>query len=621
MKPADLRWEGDQPRSERFGDVYHDADGPAETRRVFCAPIELDRLLGECGELTLVEFGFGTALNLAVLLDVWSRSARPRLHFISCEQHPLTYEDWSRTLAQRAGRTPSYTQLSHAYPPLVPGWHRRSIANGRVQLSLFWGSAAAMLDDLEAQQGTAVDCWWLDGFAPDRNPELWDDDLLTRLGPLSRRGSRVATFTAAGRVRRSLEGAGFRMWRVDQRPHKRESLAGRFEADPRSAAPTPTQLRWRAAGRRARDHGVTIIGAGMAGAQVARHLAERGFDCSVYDAGPGPLGPSALPVALAHSRLLLPDDPNANQRAAAQLYASDWLRRFGALDEPQIPTVQLAGDERALDRLHRIAVAYRDPRWLREVRKADLDQWTGPFAGTAQRELGLLFPGAGPVATGPLIERLLEHERIRVFWQSPIVLGEDPVTGGTAGHETTVDGPLRIVTVGTALRQLTSSAGLEIAPLGGQMDRLAVAKRPAAALVGTGYLVPSLQEPDQLFAGGNFEYSPWAPARATAQNLRQIPSAAAPRWLRRHRAVRLATSDRQPILGFDPRSTDPTLPTAVLLGGFGSLGMTQTPLTAAALTGLLAGEIASLGAGQLAALAPERFRARQQRRGRWRGAR
>ncbi|NJN06362.1 MAG: amino acid oxidase, partial [Rhodobacteraceae bacterium] len=148
---ARLTWQGDQPSSVEFGDIYHAGDGVAEVERVFLAPTHFDqRAAAATGEMTVAEVGFGTGLNFVTaahrFLGVARRDAT--LHFVSFEARPIHPEQFA-ALAQRRGRSQSlYRELAHAYPPLLPGWHRLHLAGGRIVLSIFFGTAQAGLADL-----------------------------------------------------------------------------------------------------------------------------------------------------------------------------------------------------------------------------------------------------------------------------------------------------------------------------------------------------------------------------------------------------------------------------------------------------------------------------------------
>ena len=226
LEPAEVRFDGHRPVSIRFGDVYFDADGPSEVERVYLRPAAVAERMRQRGEetFTIGELGFGTGLNFVVAAAV----AAPRLHFVSFEQYPLTQDDLARALRPWRRDYPLADALVEACPPPTPGWHRRFFASGRVQLSVFFGEAGAGLADLAGQQRRGVDAWFLDGFAPKRNPQMWRDALFGDIAALSAPNATVTTFTAVGDVRRRLAAHGFAVQRVDQRPHKRHTTAADF---------------------------------------------------------------------------------------------------------------------------------------------------------------------------------------------------------------------------------------------------------------------------------------------------------------------------------------------------------------------------------------------------------
>lgn len=609
---------------------------------MFFEPIDLRARLNRSPTFTVAEFGFGTALNLAVLLDHWQRSAQPRLHYISCEQHPLNAADWTRISDRRRPQLPAYEALAALYPPLVPGWHRRILADGAITLSLFWGSAEAMLDDLGDRQRIPVDAWLLDGFAPERNPELWSPELLARLPDWSSIGTTVSTFTSAGRVRRALAEAGFAMRRVDQMPIKLHSLAGVLETAAARAPPSGNseQAAWAQARQQASERPIEIVGAGIAGACLARHLAEAGFQCRVFDAAAAPLGASRLALAVAHSRLLADGSSTADQRAAAQLYSSHFLERTAGAALAG-STLQLAGTDPARQKLRQIARRYGDPRWCRPLDAAELQARLGVFAsaarngdsggeGAASAELmALEFPDARIVSPALAISALLDHPNIRCFWQQPL-----PLLHPSAASDSLVDGidasrdgrGLRIIASGASIRAQPAAHYLELAALGGQLERVAVAAGLTQALVGAGYCVPvpgtDNGQRQQLLLGGNYEYQPWAPAAATAANLQQLGSTLPYRHLGYQRALRLTTSDRQPVAGLLFAADGTALRAAsgavdLVSVGFGSQGFTQAPVAAALITSRLQGIVPPLTEPQEASFSSRRFRLRQARRGPW----
>ncbi|HBO11844.1 MAG TPA: bifunctional tRNA (5-methylaminomethyl-2-thiouridine)(34)-methyltransferase MnmD/FAD-dependent 5-carboxymethylaminomethyl-2-thiouridine(34) oxidoreductase MnmC, partial [Halieaceae bacterium] len=166
----------------------------------------------------------------------------------------------------------------------MPGVHRLHFDDGRIVLDLYWGDAATALADLAGHGRRWFDAWYLDGFAPARNAALWQEGLWPDLARLSRPGATVATFTAAGHVRRGLAAAGFAMAKRDGFGAKRESLHGRLDSPPPAAAAdgTPWDLPDNAPGLPA---SALVVGAGIAGACAAAALARRGVAVTVLEAG------------------------------------------------------------------------------------------------------------------------------------------------------------------------------------------------------------------------------------------------------------------------------------------------------------------------------------------------
>lgn len=279
MADPDILWQDDgTPRSARFGDVYFSArDGLAETRHVFLGGGGAPQVWQDARDFTLAETGFGTGLNFLATWALWrmTAAADARIHFVSAEAFPMCRDDMARALARWPELGRERDELIAAYPLRRPGVHHLVLDGGRVRLTLLFGEAAEMFAALDME----VDAWFLDGFAPSRNPDMWRPQLFRQVARLSKPGARLATFTVAGAVRRGLAEVGFG---VEKRPGfggKRECLTARFEGsqhdfpdDPWFAPPTPC-----------RPGHVAIIGAGIAGVSAARALASRGVGVTVLD--------------------------------------------------------------------------------------------------------------------------------------------------------------------------------------------------------------------------------------------------------------------------------------------------------------------------------------------------
>ncbi len=204
---AQIDWDDQgRPRSRAFDDVYFsDGSGLEETRYVF---IEQNRLkerfqaLPPGGRLVIGETGFGTGLNFLCAWQLFDQHAPAgtRLHFVSVEKYPLSHADLQRALALWPELAPFAAALLKQYVAIHAGFQRLLLDNGRVSLTLLIGDALEQLPLLDAR----IDAWFLDGFAPAKNPEMWTPELFAELARLAAPGSTLSTFTSTGWVRRSL---------------------------------------------------------------------------------------------------------------------------------------------------------------------------------------------------------------------------------------------------------------------------------------------------------------------------------------------------------------------------------------------------------------------------------
>ena len=231
-----LDWsEPGAPRSRRFGDVYYSLeDGLAESRAVFLAGCGLPDAWAGRARFTVGELGFGTGLNIAALLHLWRESgASGRLHIFSIEGFPVARGDAARALSAWPEIADAARALLDRWPPATPGFHRIDLTDWNATFDLAVGDGAWALD----QWSGAADAWFLDGFSPALNPDMWSDAVLDGVAARSAPGARLGTFTVAGAVRRGLAERGFQ---VNKRPgHGRTRERG--EADRGAAA---HRIRW-----------------------------------------------------------------------------------------------------------------------------------------------------------------------------------------------------------------------------------------------------------------------------------------------------------------------------------------------------------------------------------------
>lgn len=221
-KNASLDWrDGQVPVSTRFDDPYYSLeDGLAETRHVFLSGNDLPARLRD--GFHIAELGFGTGLNLLTTLQAWRATGRPgRLHYTSFEAFPMAPADMIRAQA-------AFPDLGPLAEELAPFWQdgKTAFALPDLAVTLILGDARATLPDWQG----AADAWYLDGFSPAKNPELWEPALLAEVARHTAPAGTAATYSAAGHVRRALEAAGFAVDRVPGYGRKRHMTVARMPA-------------------------------------------------------------------------------------------------------------------------------------------------------------------------------------------------------------------------------------------------------------------------------------------------------------------------------------------------------------------------------------------------------
>lgn len=255
LQPADLHWrENNTPVSAAFGDVYYSTDdGLQESQHTFVRGNGLPERWQHFADpvFCIAETGFGTALNFLLTWQAWLQAAEPKpdLHYLAVEAHPLHTADLARALANWETLAQLRQTLLDQYPALIPGCHRLLFNAGRVRLDLHLGDVHDVMGELASCNRHWIDAWYLDGFAPATNPAMWTDTLAQHTARLSNPGATLATFTAAGAVRRAWAAAGFSMHKAAGFGRKREALRGVWQRDatpPASTAvvrpPAPEQV-------------------------------------------------------------------------------------------------------------------------------------------------------------------------------------------------------------------------------------------------------------------------------------------------------------------------------------------------------------------------------------------
>ncbi len=582
-------WAGGHLRSARHGDVYFSREGGlAESRAVFLEGCGLPGRWAGRAHFTVGELGFGTGLNMLALIDLWRRHrpAGGHLGLFSVEGFPLPVADAARALAAFPELADLAAALLAQWPKGARGFHRIQWPDHGVTLDL------AILDAGEAlsQWSGRADAWFLDGFAPALNPDMWSPDLMAAIAARSAPGARAATYSVARIVRDGLSAAGFTLNRKPGFGRKRERLEAELPGVAVNQSPP----------RR-----IAIIGAGIAGAALARAFRALGAGPRLFAQGPMASG---NPAALVSPRLA------AGSSAGAQLHAQAFRRAVDLVRQTAADAVLGTG---AL----RILAGRGEP----ERGRATLDsglfdpgslQWLD--AGATSARLGEVVTDEALWVADALV---LRPQRLRAAWSGSAGLGGQPearriariARAGPGGWQLFAEGgallaeaDCLVIAAGPGSAALT---GLPLRPVRGQVT-LAREEPGGAPASWGGYAIPT---PGGVLFGATHGRDDPDPAVRAEDNDRNLDKLARmrPALAARLRGlpldavagVRAASPDHQPLAG---RIEDGLF----ILSGLGGRGFTLAPLLAEHVAACAMGAPSPLGASSAALVDPARLKRR-----------
>jgi len=620
-----VQWLDDgTPYNPRFRDRYRSelAAGLAQAEGVFMRGCGLPDAWRGQRSFTILETGFGLGLNFLVAWAAWRADpARPeRLHFVSVEAFPAGIDDMVRSAQAHPHLLPLAEELRGQYWGLTPGVHRLSFDEGRVLLTLCVGDARAML----LEQSFEADAVFLDGFSPSTNTDIWSVHTLKAVARCCRRGTRVATWTIARAVRDGLAQCGFSVRKVPGVPPKRDRLEAVYEpAWPVRRRPGPLDMD----GPAPAPACCIVIGGGMAGACVARSLADRGWQVEVLDAAALPAaGASGLPVGLFAPHPSV-DDSVLSRLSRAGVRAT--LLRAGSLLRAGIDWQASGVLERRLDD-DRGSVREPEQAGLAFSRRATAQQLQE--AALPAEEEAYWHETAGWIKPGRLVSALLAHPAIR--WQGSTHVARLERVGSNwqalaADGQEISTAPLVVVAAGIDTEAIVGTLP-GLTPIRGQVSWAPCAPGlpcPPWPVNGRGHFignVPQDEEGTIWLAGSTFDRDHRDVVTSDADqqhNLarlhellpttakviaRDTPAADIRAWA----GVRCASHDRLPVVGPIDAASRPGL---WLCTAMGSRGLTFAPLAADLLAARLHHEPLPLTARLAAALDPARLFARQQR--------
>ena len=417
LQTAELDWELvdgiEVPISKQFGDVYFSKDnGLLETRHVFLNGNDLTERLSELKDFQYFcvgETGFGTGLNILTLWQLWQQ-VRPNnhshLHAISVEKFPLNKADLIRALNVWPELKPLAEQLIQQYPLPIAGCHRLSFPEERFSIDLWLGDAQDIFPSIPKTQ--AVNAWFLDGFAPSCNPDMWQENVLNHIVRLSEFGTTFASFSVAGVLKRGLKQHGVHISRPRGFGHKREMLkaiwsdSSQTVTDSTDAAPeikVQSELAPKASNSRPRQ--IAIIGAGIAGLSTAWAFAQRGHQVTIYEQNEPLSGASGNPLALLNPKLCPIEQAHEHLMTLSWQHALNFYPRFKAFRPIQVQQMALKN----ADELLSLAEQYPSGVLSTQDQQDAIPETDYPSLALHQ---------AGAVSPQQLRDEILQHPNIKI---------------------------------------------------------------------------------------------------------------------------------------------------------------------------------------------------------------
>ncbi len=625
LQPARLEFNPDGiPYSAAFDDIYHTAHGgPGQARHVFLGGNDLPARWRGRERFVILETGFGLGLNFLAAWQAWRADPQccRRLHFVSIEKHPFTAADLA--IAQQAW--PEFAELAaelqQRWPLLTPGTHRLHLDDNRIVLTLIFGDATTQLREVDA----SVDAFFLDGFSPARNPELWSPYLCKALARLAAPGATLATWCLARPARDALAAAEFDLERRPGYAARREMLVGHFRSRRPDRHPLPAERR------------AIVIGAGIAGSTTAHRLAAAGWQVTVLEQ-------AAEPGSGASSNLagMLRSLPSADDNRLSRLTRTGFLATRALL--AGLPDARWS----PCGVLHLAREAEHEAQQRRAVEQLGFPPELLQFVDSAEasRRLGQpvdiggwWFPNAGWVQPPSLCKAALAAfpERITTHFNAAVDRLEMVKTGWRAldaAGKVLAEAPVLVMASGAAAPRFAQFAWLPQVTARGQVSHLpADATLPLdVVLFQIGYAMPEIDGTRLIGASLSYEDDEAAERVADhSDNLARLhltlPGFAAgidPATLHGRVGFRPMSPDRLPIVGRVPEALPagsnarlhalPRQPGLWCVQGFGARGIVWSALMADLLVSQLEGEPLPLERDLVDALDPGRFLLRSARR-------
>ncbi len=484
ISTAHLSWKDGLPYAHDFEDIYFSQSGKEESLHVF---IEGSRLRGRLSafnpsdenwpHFVIAETGFGTGLNFLLTMQIFQECAQAgaQLHYFSVEKHPLTAVDLADVVKLWPSLGLEAEMLLTHYPEIyTPGFHHCEFHNRNVYLNLMFGDACHMLEQLLLTKDSFfekfcrdwfVDAWFLDGFSPSKNEQMWSDELLRTIALLSRKGTTVATFTSAGWVRRGLSAVGFQVEKCKGFGQKKEMSVGVF-AEHMACSVKPVTP-WHITKFSVSNKKAIVLGAGLSGCFVAHELAKLGWEITLVDErAHEALQASNNPQAVLYPNLSIYDAPLTDFMLHAYTHAlrtyTPWIKS-GLIEGELSGVLQLGADHDVLTYLASLEGWLSAYPLLGQLVNAEE---ASNLTGVCCHAPGLFLPRSGWINMKSLCAFLIDSPRIHRVFNKKIDVIENLEGGWQVGES---HAPVLVVAAGHMSSHFAPTRACDLFAFKGQM--------------------------------------------------------------------------------------------------------------------------------------------------------
>ena len=582
-------------RSKEFNDIYYSADnGVNESNYVYIEGNNLSHRLLNSQHFTISELGFGTGLNFLLVWKLFDRvnSGKGYLDYISIEGFPLNKNLIRKVHSKFPELSKFSNQLLISLPPLWSGIHRIHLNNGKIRLTLIYEDVFEALK----KSNFLSDAWFLDGFNPKANGEMWDTKVLSEVFRLTKPSGTFSTFSSAGYVRRGLEKVGFKVKKIDGFGFKKEMTIGKRCGEQKSNITYMNCL---------------VIGGGIAGASIAHALKTRGVNpCLIEKENGLAHGASGNLAAVQYPRLTTVNTPAGRLSLSCYRYSRNLAKQLGVSLADK--SIILGLPKREQIKQYKLLSQGWPTDLIRKLREEDELEITNSKIGID----GIVHDFGGTVKPVEFVHKLISNNIERILGNEVLeIIRSNNGWNVKLSNNEIISADILILACSEGLRKLKQTSVFNLQYTQGQityLDKSKLKNSPKTNFSFSGYVTPEVE--NKITIGATFERNSnernFISEEANQTNLNKIPDAISKRLFGSNKidlnnldgrvSMRVSTFDRMPMMGQIEENL-------YILSALGARGMIMAPLLGDALASIILGQPSGLDQEVLKACDPNRI--------------